>query len=251
MASDYHTPNTTFREPTDSIVPHVALYIIQFIALASPPFRGRRLIFSSLIVILAIQAHLNPHFTNTVALAQPFTISWSYYMATLSKLLFSEYPGPENNYWRIDKPAKEALTFAAFGWRKLVWATMLVFNQRGVRWNHQVKNVPVRPKQTKARFLIYQAFQFVKCMLVADLLFELTRRLMFTAPDGTVGEMNSKYLTLRHENLGWSFAKAFVFGSTPYFMLSMQYAQFAFIAVLLGFSKPEVSVSYNCMLIRG
>ncbi|KAL1604767.1 hypothetical protein SLS60_004307 [Paraconiothyrium brasiliense] len=160
-------------------------------------------------------------------------------MATLAKLLFSAEPGPESSYWRIDKPAKEALKFAAFGWRKLVWAVMLVFNQRGVRWNHQVKNVRIVPKQRKIRFLAVQAFQFVKCMLVADVLFELTRRLMFTAPDGTVGDMNSKYLTLRHENWGWSFAKALVFGSTPYFMLSMQYAQFAFIAVLLGFSKPE------------
>jgi hypothetical protein len=238
--ADYYIPNTTFREPTDSIVPHVALYVIQLIALAAPPFRGRRLVFSSLIIVLGYQAHINPHFTNTVALAQPFTIAWSYYMATLAKLLFSTEPGPESNYWRVDKPAKEALNFAAFGWRKLVWAVALVFNQRGVRWNHEVKNVHIAPKQTRTRFLALNAFQFVKCMLTADLMFELTRRMMFTAPDGRVGEMNSRYLTLRHEHWRWSFAKALVFGCTPYFMLSMQYAQCAFIAVLLGLSKPEV-----------
>jgi hypothetical protein len=252
MASDYYTPNTTLREPTDSIIPHVTLYIIQFIALASPPFLGRRLLFSSLIIVLAIQAHRNPHFTNTIALAQPFTIAWSYYMATLAKLLFSSDPGPESEYWRIDKPEKEALSYTAFLWKKLVWATMLVFNQRGVRWNHQVKNVPTVPQQSKARFLLYQALRFLMCLMTADLLFELTRRFMFTSPDGTVGQINSKYLTMRHSDPRWSFAKAFVFGATPYFMLSMQYAQFAFIAVLLGLSTPEVRIhtSHLCCWIK-
>jgi hypothetical protein len=250
MDNDAYVPNTTFREPTSSITPHVALYLVQFIALASPPFRGRRVLFSSAIIALAIQSQLNPHFSNNVAIVQPFTIAWSYYMATLAKLLFSDPPGPEASYWRIDRPAKEALSYAAFGWRKLVWSVMLVFNQRGVRWNHQVKNVPALPqtlRSSKTKFLLYQAWQFGKCMMVADLLFELTRRLMFTTPDGRVGDMNSKYLTLDHADWRWSFAKALVFGSTPYFMLSMQYAQFAFVAVLLGLNKPEVLEIYACL----
>ncbi len=242
MPPDYLIPKLALREPSDSILPHVALFIIQFIALASPPFRGRRLLFSSLIIVLAIQAQLNPHFTNTVAVAQPFTIAWSYYMATLAKLLFSHDAGPESEYWRINKPVKEAARLRAYGLQKLTWALMLVFNQRGVRWNHQVKNVPSATKQRKLQFLLYQAFTFAKCTLVADLLFELTRRFMFTAPDGSVGELNSKYLTLRHDIWVWSFAKALVFGATPYFMLSMQYAQFAFLAVLLGLSTPEVKL---------
>ncbi|CAI6334459.1 unnamed protein product [Periconia digitata] len=239
MQNDRYQANLTLREPTGSIVPHVALYAIQFVALASPSFKYRRLFFSSIIIALAIQAHLNPHFTNNVALAQPFTIAWSYYMATLAKLLFSAN-GPEAQYWRIDRPAAEARSFVGFGWRKLVWASMVVFNQRGVRWNHQVKNVPLIPQgQSKTKFLFWQAWQFVKCMMIADLLFELTRRWMFMLPDGSVGTVNSKYLSLQHPDWRWSFAKAFVFGSTPYFMLSMQYAQFAFVAVLLGLSKPE------------
>lgn len=243
MHNDRYFANIAFREPDSSITPHVALFIVQFVALWSPPFRGRRLLFGSLIICLAIQAHLNPHFTNTVALAQPFTIAWSYYMATLAKLLFSDTPGPESNYWRANDQAKAALLYSGFGWQKLRWAIMLVFNQRGVRWNHQVKNVPQARQQNKGRFLIQQAIQFVKCMMVADLLFELTRRIMFTTPDGSVGHVNSKYLTLNHPDWRWDIARAYVFGATPYFMLSMQYAQFAFIAVLLGFSKPEVS---NC-----
>jgi hypothetical protein len=242
MASSTNTPNLIFREPTGAILPHVSLYIIQFIALAAPPFRGRQLIFSAVIIGLAIQVHLNPHFTNTVPLAQPFTIAWSYYMATLAKLLFSDPPGPEANYWRKTKSPKEALAYTGFGWRKIVWAIGLVVNQRGVRWSHQVKNTPAMKSQSRGRFLVAQAVKFGECVLVADLLFQLWRRLFYTAPDERIGEMDSKYLTLHHKSYIWSFFKALVFGSTPYFMLSMQYAQCSFIAVLLGISRPQVYI---------
>jgi len=248
MSDEKAIANTIFREPTASIVPHVCLYLIQFVALASPPFRGRRVLFSSIIIALAIQTQLHPHFTNNVALAQPFTIAWSYYMATLAKLMFSS-DGPEARYWRIDKPIAEARSYLGYGWKKLVWATMLIFNQRGIRWNHQVKNVPQTQQRDKIKFLFWQAYQFCKCMMIADLLFELTRRLMFTPPDGAVGAVNSRYLSLHHPDWRWSFSKALVFGATPYFMLSMQYAQFAFIAVLLGLSKPEVRPLFFCTFI--
>ncbi|MCJ1380203.1 hypothetical protein MMC17_003306 [Xylographa soralifera] len=232
-------PNLTLRTPDASIIPHILLYLVQVLALVSPPFRGRAALFGCLILALAIQAHLNPHFTNNVGLAQPFTIGWSYYIATLAKLVFSGEQGPEAYYWRVDRPAKEALNFAAFTWKKFIWALMLVFNQRGIRWNHQVKNVPRMNATRKPAFLARQAYEFVKCLLVADLLFQLSIRLFFTSPDGQIGMSNSKYLTIRHSDWRWSFAKAFVFGATPYFMLSMQYAQLSFFAVLLGFSKPE------------
>ena len=239
-ANDPAVPNLTLREPDSSIIPHISLFLIQIIALVLPPFPGRRGIFGGLIVALAVQAHLHPHFTNDVGIAQPFTIGWSYYMATLAKLIFSGDQGPEAHYWRVDRPAKEALNYAALSWKKFKWALILVFNQRGIRWNHQVKNVPPLNATSKLGFLARQLYEFVKCILVADVLFQLSIRLFFTSPDGLIGMMNSKYLTIRHPDWRWSFAKAFVFGAMPYFMLSMQYAQLSFLAVLLGFSKPEV-----------
>ena len=240
MSLQIRPPNLALQEPNASRIPHALLFICQFVALALPPFRGRRTIFCISIIYLAIQAHLNPHFTNNVGLAQPFTIAWSYYMNTLAKLIFSGPEGPEAHFWHTDKPKKEALGYGAFGLKKIRWAVVLVFNQRGIRWNFQVKNVPDEATKSRVGFLARQAYQFVKCMLIADLLFQLAPRLFFTPPNGQVGQVDSKYLTLRHPDWRWSFAKAFVFGATPYFMLSMQYAQFAFVAVLFGFSKPEV-----------
>ncbi|KAI0401587.1 membrane bound O-acyl transferase family-domain-containing protein [Xylaria palmicola] len=232
-------PKYQIRAPSASIAPHIALYFVQIIALACPPSRLRRSLFSILIFGLGLYAHLHPHFTNDVGLAQPFIISWSYYLATLAKLLFSGPEGPEAHFWRVDHPRQEALSYSAFSWKKIRWAFALVINQRGVRWNHQVKNVhPIRT-QKKADFLVLQVWKFAKYLLVADLLFSLSRRLFFTNADGTIGPLDSHSLTLRHADWRWSFAKALVFGSTPYFMLSMQYAQLAFVSVALGISMPE------------
>jgi hypothetical protein len=228
------------KPPSASIIPHLLLYIVQVVALILPPSKTRNYWFGGAIVTLGVYAHIHPHFTNDVGLAQPFTISWSYYMATLAKLLFSGPEGPEGSFWSIDRTKKEAVRFPAFSWRKLRWAVALICNQRGVRWNHEVKNVPRLQYTDKAKFLVLQAWTFVKCILIADVLFQLSTRLYFTDVDGHVGTLKTRELTLRHPDWRWSFAKAFVFGATPYFMLSMQYAQLSFFAVALGISTPAV-----------
>lgn len=244
----------TLREPSASIVPHISLYLVQVVALASPHFRGRKHVFAVIILVLCIYAHIYPHFTNNVGLAQPFTIAWSYYMATLAKLVFSGPSGPEGEYWHVDRQKQEALGYRAFGWRKIRWALALIFNQRGVRWSHETKNVHPVEKTGKAEFLLLQAWNVLEYLLVADLLFNLSRRLFFTGLDGVVGNVSGRELTLRHPSWRWSFFKALVFGSTPYFMLSMQYSLLAFLAVALGISHPVVcsscvhDVPYNWLL---
>jgi hypothetical protein len=245
IPSDRSGPSTVFREPESPILPHVLLYVVQLIALASPQFRYRRAFFSLLIICLAGYAITHPYFTDDMATAQPFNIGWSFYLATLAKLNFSN--PPEMNFWRIDRSSREAKGYTAFEYSKTKWAAGLILNTRGIRWNHQVKNVSTKPKQTKFSFLVSQAFEVAKNLLFADFLFQMGIRLFYTAPDGRVGQMNSKFMTMRHEDWRWSIAKAFVFGATSYFTMSMQYAQFAFAAILLGFSQPEVSVFICCL----
>ncbi|PVI02642.1 hypothetical protein DM02DRAFT_670386 [Periconia macrospinosa] len=229
--------NTTLQEPQSSIVPHFLLYIAQVVALASPQFRYRRTIFNMLIVGLASYALTHPHFTNDMARAQPFNIGWSFYLATLAKLNFSD--PPEFHYWRSDRPAREPSSYVAFGFAKVKWAISLMLNTRGIRWNYEVKNVPAVLPQSKSRFLASRALKFAKNLLLADFFFQLGIRLLYTTPDGHIGQLNSKYMTMRHADWRWGFAKVFVFGATPYFAMSMQYEQFAFMAVLLGLSHPE------------
>ena len=238
--SERYIRNDTFAEPKDSIIPHILLWVVQIVALSSPPFRGRRELFVTTIICLAIWNQTHPHFTNDPGRAQPFAIAWSFYMNTLQMLLFSTALGPEARHWRIDQPAREALAYTGFGFRKLRWAVSLMLNQRGVRWNFSVKNVHKVLAKSRARSLAFKAFEFVKYVIAADIVFQLGIRLFFTSPDGEIGAVNSKFVTLKHPDWRWRFVKCFVFGATPYFMVSMQYAQFAFISILLGLTKDEV-----------
>jgi hypothetical protein len=235
------SPNTTWREPTDSVTPHLLLWLIQFIALAAPPFRSRTAVFACLTVGLSIYAHVHAHFTNDIGLSQPFGIAWAYYFSTLEKFLFAGDLGPEGDYWRVDKPAREARAYKAFSFQKLRWASGVIFNQRLIRWNRQIKNVPEMRQVGRCRFLLLKVVDCVWYFLVSDLLFQLAIRFFFTSLDGQVGMMNSKHLTLRHSDWRWQFVKCYVFAATPYFMFNMQYAQGAFVFVLLNISKPEVS----------
>jgi hypothetical protein len=93
MSDDY--VNTTLKEPDSSILPHLLLWLLQIVALSGPRFRGRRITMSLAIAALALYCNLHPHFTNDFDLAQPFSLAWSFYLATLSKLLFSGPQGPE------------------------------------------------------------------------------------------------------------------------------------------------------------
>ncbi|KAI0549799.1 putative toxin biosynthesis protein [Xylaria curta] len=232
--------NDMFKEPDGSIVPHILLYVVQLVAFMSPKFAGRRYIFSGILLGLLVQAQLHPRFTKDIGLAQPFCIQWSFLLATLEKLLLSGDEGPEAHFWREDVGKKEAESYSTFSMRKLSWASMLLINQRGIGWNHQVKNVP-RPKTTdKFVFLSTQFFQFVKSFILADLCFHLGIRFFYTNPEtGVVGDVDSRYITLRYACPGWSFSTIFVFAATPYFALSAQYALLSFICVALGLGTPN------------
>ena len=233
--------NRTVHESTDSIAPHILLWVAQLVALASPSFQGRREIFSAIIIFLALWSLKNADFTTTKDVAQFFALAWANYLSTLEKLLFSEPGGPEDSYWHIDKPSKEAASFPAFGFRKLKWAIVLITNLRGIRWNYQVKNVPTAKTRSRTMFLFSQAIVLVYYFMMADVVNHLWVRLYYTPPDGRIGEVNSKYLTITHPDWRWRLAKTLAWGPLPYYMINIQYAIFSIFAVLLGLSQPDVS----------
>ncbi|KAH8773842.1 membrane bound O-acyl transferase family-domain-containing protein [Diaporthe sp. PMI_573] len=237
---DRSVANDVFSEANDSIIPHIALYVTQLVALASPKFPGRRFVFSGILLALMAQATRYPRFTNDMGRAQPFCIQWSFWLATMEKLLLSGEEGPEAHFWRVDKGPREAESYYGFSFRKLSWAFMLILNQRGVGWNHQVKNVPKVTQTKKSAFLINRLFWLATNFLMADLLFHLGIRFFYTNPEtGVVGDVNSKFLTLDYACPGWRFTTIFVFAATPYFALSFQNSLFSIIFVSLGFGGPE------------
>ncbi|KAF2014406.1 hypothetical protein BU24DRAFT_423362 [Aaosphaeria arxii CBS 175.79] len=233
------TPNITLKVPESSIVPHIVLWVVQIIALTSPAVKGRRSISIILIIGLGIYCNLHPHFTNNFDLAQPFSLGWSFYTAVLAKLILSGSEGPEDHYWRVDQPAREARGYNAFSWQKLRWTLSLMFNHRGIRWNHQVKNVPAVSTTTKHRFIVGQLAKFAVCVCTADLLYEIHQRVNFTPTNGQVGWVDSKFLTMRHDDWRWYILKTYSLAALPYFALSMQFALVGAVAVLFGISKPQ------------
>jgi hypothetical protein len=113
-------------------------------------------------------------------------------------------------------------------------------NLRGVRWNYEVKNVPNSTQQSRMGFVFWQLLDFARFLFTTDLLLQLGIRLFMTSPpSGVVGDLDSKFVTLRHEQWAWSFAKALLFGCGPYFLINLQYTFCAIVAVLLGLGKPE------------
>ncbi|KAK8128007.1 toxin biosynthesis protein [Apiospora sp. TS-2023a] len=79
----------------------------------------------------------------------------------------------------------------------------------------------MRGPKKRAAFLALQVWNFVKCILISDLLFSLSRRLFYIIFNGFVGAVNNYNLILRYPDWRWSFAWALVFGALPYFMLTM------------------------------
>jgi xanthosine utilization system XapX-like protein len=235
------SPNTNLglRVPTGSRTLHILLSIAQVAFLAGPRFPGRRAIASLTILGLLVGSQINPYFTDDLATAQPFSIEWATTLSVVEKILFAGPDGPEGSFWHIDKPVGEALAFSAFSFDKLKWALVLMVNMRGIRWNFQVKNVPPMKKTTRWNFVVTQCLNLVYFAFMADLFTQLGIRLFYTTPNGPPPD--SKYLKLGHDDWRWSFLKAFVFGATPYYMLSMQYTMMSIPFVALHLSAPEVS----------
>ena len=243
MDSDYER-NFVFTEADGSIVPHLLLFGVQMAALAAPAFPGRRSICCFAIVVLAITANLN-RFTDDPGLAQFFSLAWPHYLSVLEKLWFSASPGPERFFWRIDRPEQEGRLMRPFGFSKLVWAFVIWFNLRGIRWNYQVKNIPEGPPPTQGKwaFVRGRVIAFIRLLLMADVLSQLATTNFYTSPDGSVGAVNSRYLTTRHSSFACQVYRTASVGLIPYTFMNLQYVGGAILWVTLGISQPAVRTS--------
>ena len=130
--------------------------------------------------------------------------------------MLSGEDGPEALFWSLDHREKEALSYPIFSFKELNWAVMIFLNQRGIGWNHQVKNVPESKPQKKSKFLKERIGQFMINFLLTDLLFQLGIHLFYTNhANGIVGDVDAKYISLDYRDYRWNHFATFVFGATP------------------------------------
>ncbi|GFF55326.1 hypothetical protein IFM46972_10238 [Aspergillus udagawae] len=237
-AKMYDERNAILTPADGSIVPHILLFLVQMAALSSPPFRNRKTVFSGAIVILAVLANVN-RFTDDPKLAQFFSLAWPHYLNVLEKLLTSPSPGPEAAFWREDRPAQEAMSFAPFRFSKLVWAFVIWFNLRGIRWNYQVANIPAEPlgrSPGKWRFLADRVLTFIRLLCMADVLSHLAILNFYTTAHG--GPVDSRTLTTRHPKFACQLYRTATVGMIPYTFMNLQYIGGAILWVVLGISQP-------------
>jgi hypothetical protein len=214
--------------PTGSPVPHFILPVVQIIALASPPFRGRSFLFVHLIAAAAYSAHTN-QFSDDPGLRYGLACVWPYYMATIAKLLFTV---PEQDFYRLDKGPIQA---PGWSFAKFKWAAALFINHRGIGWNFQVKGVPEQAPTTRTWFVLQRICKLFVSYLILDAL-ACYQRLHFDGNDQAT-------LTYRDSNILTSFWNSAVAGMTPYFLMSVQYSLLSAVTVSIGICAPEVRSS--------
>lgn len=242
----HETP--VFKPAESSVLPHIALLLVQLMSLAGPRTHSRKNAFLAVVVGLFAITLYEPYFTTDIGKAQPFSIAWPSLLSTFEKICLSGDEGPEGNFWRVDKPAKEAAQYTAFGLSKVRWATVLLLNIRGVRWNFEVKNIrKLSRESSRASFCMKQSFLALYYFLMADIVSHLGIQFLYTLPNGRSVPPLDKSITLDHPLWYWSITKCFVFGATPYYVMNLQYALGSVVFVLLHISQPQVSRSQACL----
>jgi len=222
---DSKRPATVGVRPTlGNVLPHILLPLSMILGLASPPFRGRGVFWTTVIGYLVYRSLLDEYPSDgqfRYVVAQ----SWFWYIPTIQKLLCSE---PEQDYWRLDKPQAEA-AHMSFGLEKLRWAVALLINPRGIGWNFQIKSVPHPEyrKEQKCRFLIRQTLRLLQgyFLVEAALLYLRTCKL----PDLL-------------DNMTWEkqIVIGLAFGGMVYGSWLLQWSTVSILGVVSGLSKPNV-----------
>ena len=137
-------PNRNRLPSTSTIAPHILLLVMQILALAAPPIRLRRSISVILIILLIIPSFLNSPFTSDIGAMQPWSLMWPNWLSEISHIMFSE---PDQDvsasFWHTKSLNFKVNKKCRFSMLKIPWAMTLLVNLRGVRWNFQVRNIPV------------------------------------------------------------------------------------------------------------
>ena len=206
------------------ILPHILLPISMLLGLASPPFKGRGIFWSSLIAFLAYQT-LVDEIPADQQMKYALSNSWFWYVATMQKLLCSE---PEQAYWRLDREPAEAASMP-FGLEKIRWATALLLNPRGIGWNYQIKRLrpPEYSNNQRLKFVFGQGLNFLLHYLIAEAAIMYLSR--FSFPEILDHMTWDKYVLIGIDS-----------GILIYATWQIQWLAVCSLSVATGLSKPEV-----------
>ena len=229
------SPRAELMPIQGSLLPHILLLFALPVSLTIPNFPLRRPLAISILVSLIVTAHRSSPFTAIIGKAQPWSLLWPNHLAVLTAHLV--VPSPESVFWRLDRGPDDVKSARDLGLYKLKWAAAFIINLRGVRWSHEVKNVPRQSRRlSRRKFMVVTVCDTIFMLVMTDMLLQLSIR-VFWSPEQAI--VDSKHLTIRDANWRWNFIKTLTFAAGPYFFMRMQYDIFALVAVAAGISQPD------------
>ncbi|KAH6892437.1 hypothetical protein B0T10DRAFT_483787 [Thelonectria olida] len=227
---------SAFNSPRiQNILPFVALPLLIITSFASPPFLGRGVAFSGLLVFTYYACIVSPWPPNdgtTRAMRYGMTGSWMFLLTAIERHLFHH---PEMDFRILDEE-KRRKNRQPPEWtlQKLHWAFALVCTLRGVGWNMgnlQVKAVrdEIRNKRpNKASFVAAKTFRAALAYLALDTVMTLAKHTHITplwAWD-PVTLLNISFLE-------------FLMAVSVYATMSLQFELVAAVSVGIGLCNPE------------
>ncbi|KAF5390808.1 hypothetical protein D9757_004427 [Collybiopsis confluens] len=119
-------------------------------------------------------------------------------------------------------------------WKRVYWILCGAFTMRGVGWNYQVSNIPLRSEssQSTSQFLHLTFLRILSSFLLLDSSkYLINTTPFFTNPDPTISMRSQSYVLQAYYALLWF--------TIPYASLKGHYSIVAFVAVFSGYSTQE------------
>ncbi|KAH6953682.1 hypothetical protein BKA56DRAFT_239428 [Ilyonectria sp. MPI-CAGE-AT-0026] len=162
--------------------PFIALPILVLLSFVCPPFPGRGIAFSALIVFINYLCIISPWPPNegpTRPLRYGMTCSWIFLLPVLERLLLHQ---PEEEFWRLDEE-KKPKNGRPQEWtpQKLRWALGLLSSPRAVGWNLgsrqlNATRMEIRgSRPTRASFIVAKVLQAALAYLELDAVITLAK----------------------------------------------------------------------------
>lgn len=169
------------------------------------------------------------HFPRTPQLG--FLLSlWIPTLGVLEKLL-AHPQGPEHDFWRLDRPIREAESMKPWSLAKARWAFALATNMRGVGWNYGSLKLPKPSKRSLGRTRTGYILSQLLWVVVSAVAIELPIPFVMGKPIPTRWSWYGTPAIMRSE---------FVIAWTGYWATTFEYAIGAAATVALGLCTPKV-----------
>jgi hypothetical protein len=226
----------SYSADIQDLLPFIALPLLIVISFASPPFPGRGVVFSGLLILTyhaCIVSPWPPNDGTTRPMRYGMTGSWMFFLTAIERLLFHH---PERDFWKLDEEKKRQ-NGRSPEWtlQKLLWALALVSTPRGVGWNMGSREVKAardeirKRKPARSSFVAKKIFRAALAYVALDTVMTLAKHTHITQHRAW------DPATLLHI----SFLE-FLMAVSVYATMSLQFELAAAVSVGIRLCNPEV-----------